>query len=117
MLTVGDNNLNVIIFERFEKGEKRIARLERLMESHLNVAKVKDEQVKEKSDDLKTRVKDLENEVGDFSEVYVKDDDDYKKLEEKVSNSLTLKGFATVTSIVVGILAIIGTMIGYAIKK
>lgn len=109
MLTVGDNSLSTV-FQRFEQNEKRIGTLERLIDSHLDVAVVKDEQSKEKSDELKIRVKELED-------TYIKNDDDYKKLKEKVSNSLTIKGFAIVTSIVGTMLAIIGAMIGFAIKK
>ena len=106
---VGDNSL-VSVFERIEKNEKRIGKLETKMVSHLDVAEVKDKQSDKDTDKLDVRVKKLED-------TFVKNDDDYKKLKEKVSNSLTLKGFAIVTSIIGTMLAIIGTMIGFAIKK
>ncbi len=109
MLTVGDNSLSTV-FQRFEQNEKRMGKLEILMVSHLDVAEVKDKQSDKDTDKLDVRVKKLED-------TFVKDDDDYKRLKEKVSNSLTLKGFAIVTSIVGAMLAIIGTMLGFAIKK
>ena len=106
---MGDNSLSTV-FQRFEQNEKRMGKLEILMVSHLDVAEVKDKQSDKDTDKLDVRVKKLED-------TFVKDDDDYKRLKEKVSNSLTLKGFAIVTSIVGAMLAIIGTMLGFAIKK
>jgi len=84
-----DEEFKKTVFEKFEKHDKRITRNEIALTSHVDVAKVIEQNQKEDQIEIKKSLKDLENSIKNAD--YAKKSD-LKEFEADVKDSLNIMG-------------------------
>jgi len=112
---IQDEEFKRTVFEKFEKQDKRITRNEITLASHVDVAKVIEQNQKEDQIEIKQSLKDLEKSIKNADYVKKSDLDDFKndvkisinEVSSDVKKTITFKQLVSVATVFIVLLGLI----------